>query len=92
MTPLLSQGPALSWLIFGVLALIILRRPLVWLLRLAGRSALGLGFLALWSRSGVLAGLALGVNPFNALMLGLLGGPGLGLLLLVQWMSRWGQV
>ena len=88
MTQLLTEGPLLSCLIFGGLALVILRRPLAWLIRLAGRSALGLGFLALWSRSGVLAGMALGVNPLNALILGLLGLPGLGLLLLVAGLAR----
>lgn len=87
MTQLLTQGPTLSYLIFGILALIILRRPLAWLLKLAGRSVLGLGFLALWSQSGILSSLALGVNPFNAVTLGLLGLPGLGLLLLWQWLG-----
>ena len=50
-------------------------------------SALGLGFLALWSQSGLAAGLALGVNAFNALTLGLLGLPGLGLLFLFRWVG-----
>ena len=87
MTQLLTQGPALSYLIFGILALIILRRPLAWVVKLAGRSALSLGFLALWAKSGLLSGLALGVNPFNAVTLGLLGLPGLGLLLLWRWLG-----
>ena len=38
----------------------------------------------LWSYSGLAAGLSLGVNLFNALALGLLGVPGLGLLLLLK--------
>ena len=33
------------------------------------------------------AGLALGVNAFNALTLGLLGLPGLGLLFLFRWVG-----
>lgn len=58
-----------------------LGRPLVWLVKLAlrtGGSLLGLGLL-----QGL--GLTLGVNWFNALALGLLGLPGLALLLLLQW-------
>ena len=55
-------GPWLTILFFSVLFLVIFRRPLGWLLKLLARSALGLGFLALWSQSGLAAGLALGVN------------------------------
>ena len=46
-----------------------------------------LGFLALWAvnvTAGV-TGIALGVNVFNALVIGVLGLPGFVLLLLVQW-------
>ena len=44
-------GPWLTILFFSVLFLVIFRRPLGWLLKLLARSALGLGFLALWSQS-----------------------------------------
>ena len=70
------NGPWLTVLIFAVLFLVIFRRPLAWLGKLLVRSALGLGFLALWSYSGLAAGLSLGVNAFNALTLGVLGVPG----------------
>lgn len=83
----LTEGPGLSLLLFGLLFLAVFHRPLRWLLRLLVRSAAGLGALALWSHSGLAAGLALGVNPFNALTLGLLGVPGLGLLLLLRWLG-----
>lgn len=78
------NGPWLTAVIFTVLFLVIFRRPLAWVLKLLARSALGLGFLALWAHSGLAAGLSLGVNLFNALALGLLGVPGLGLLLLLK--------
>lgn len=78
------NGPWLTVVIFTVLFLVIFRRPLAWVLKLLARSALGLGFLALWAHSGLAAGLSLGVNLFNALALGLLGVPGLGLLLLLK--------
>ena len=58
-------------------------------LRLAGRAAvntlLGLGALLLLNALSPLTGLSLGLNLFNALIVGVLGIPGLGLLLLVQW-------
>ena len=82
-----AVGPGLSILIAAVLILVIFRRPLLWLGKLLVRSLLGLGFLALWSQSGLAAGLALGVNAFNAVTLGLLGLPGLGLLLLFRWVG-----
>ena len=71
-----------------VTALCLLRRPLEGLLRLAGRTGVGLGFLALFAPVGRLVGAALGVNLFNALILGALGAPGFGLLLLFKWMLR----
>ena len=54
-------------------------------LRVVFNSALGL--LALWilERTAPVTGLTLGVNWFNALTVGVLGLPGLGLLLLVKW-------
>ncbi|MGM9579412.1 MAG: pro-sigmaK processing inhibitor BofA family protein [Evtepia sp.] len=82
-----ADGPGLSILIALVLILVIFRRPLLWLGKLLARSLLGLGFLVLWSQSGLAAGLALGVNAFNAVTLGLLGLPGLGLLLLFRWVG-----
>lgn len=62
-------------------ALVLLRRPLAALVRLGVRWAGGLAALAVLQP----LGLSLGVNPINALVLGVLGVPGLGLLLLVQW-------
>ena len=53
------------------------------LLRLLGRSALALGFLAVLGRSGVLPGFIPGANFLNALGLGVLGAPGFALLLLL---------
>ena len=66
-------------------ALLVLLRPLLALLRLALRSSLGLALLALLSPIGPLVGVRLGVNLVNALVLGLLGAPGFGLLLMLQW-------
>ena len=75
--PLVLMGGAVVFLFF--------RKPILWCLKLALRSLLGLGFLFLWS--GVAGGLALGVNAVNALVLGLLGVTGLGLLFLFKWLG-----
>ena len=63
----------------------LLRRPLKLALRVVLNSARGL--LALWllDSTAPVTGLTLGVNWFNALTVGVLGVPGLGLLLLVKW-------
>lgn len=68
-----------------LLLLVLLRRPMAALVRLVLRT--GLGLLGLWAFNGVgsLIGVRLGFNLFNGLVLGLLGAPGLGLLLLWGW-------
>lgn len=66
-------------------ALVLLRRPLGLLLRLTARTALGLGALFALSQAGGLVGFALGVNLVNALVIGVLGIPGFGLLLMLNW-------
>ena len=63
----------------------LLRRPLKLALRVVLNSALGLGVLWLLNSTAPVTGLTLGVNWFNALTVGVLGVPGLGLLLLVKW-------
>ncbi len=88
MTPLPGY---MAWCLAGLLlcaALLVLRRPAARLLRLALRSSVGLAILALFSQVGHLIGVSLGVNLVNALVLGLLGIPGFGLLLLLQWVLR----
>ena len=89
-----AQLTALApWLSAGFVvlaALIALRRPLRRLFRLALRWLGGLAALSLLSPMGAYIGVTLGVNPVNALVLGTLGIPGVGLLLLLQWMFRAG--
>ena len=46
---------------------------------------LGLASLVALDAASGLTGLSLGINLFNALVVGILGVPGLGLLLLLQW-------
>ena len=72
--------------LFFLLALLrIFRSPLRLALKVLGNTLLG--FLALWGlnlTTGV-TGIALGLNLWNALVIGVLGLPGLILLLLTQW-------
>ena len=84
-------APDVPWLAVALLALSILallHRPIGRLLRLAARSAVGLAVLALFSQVGQFIGVSLGVNLVNALILGVLGVPGFGLLLMLQWVLR----
>ena len=83
-----SALPWLTGLLLILTALFILRRPLGRLWRLGMRSAGDLAALALFSRIGQLLGISLGVNWLNALVLGLLGVPGFGLLLMLQWVLQ----
>ena len=68
-------------LLLGVLRLA--RSPLKLVFRVAGNAALGFG--ALWLLGRLAPGLQLGLNLFNGLLIGVLGLPGFGLLLLLQW-------
>lgn len=81
----------LPWLLGGlmlVLALAALQRPFRGLMRLLGRTGVGLAALWLFGKIGALIGVTLGVNLFNALVLGVLGVPGFGLLLMLSWALR----
>ena len=72
------------WLLIPVV-LILLRRPLRALLRLLGRMLVGLAGLFAFGQIGSLIGVTLGVNLVNALVVALLGVPGFGLLLMLNW-------
>ena len=86
MTGTFSPWGALILLLLAALALF--HRPLGHLFRLAVRSSVGLAVLALFSSVSHLIGVNLGVNLVNARILGVLGAPGFGLLLLLQWVLR----
>ncbi len=78
----------MDWMIWAAAALLLallLHRALFSLLRLLGRTAVGLAGLLAFSLVGPALGVNLGVNLLNALVLGLLGLPGFGLLLLLNW-------
>ena len=71
---------------FGTMACLrLLSKPFKMVLRLVGNSALGFGALWILRQSAAITGLSLGLNLFNTLVIGVLGLPGLGLLVLLQW-------
>lgn len=74
-------------LLAGVLLLVRFRRLLPALIRFLARSACGYLFLSLFSTIAPSFGLILGANPFNSAVLGLLGLPGFGLLLMLRYMT-----
>ena len=73
-------------LFLAVACATLLRKPLKMVLRVALNSALGFGALWLLNLTGGVTGIALGLNIFNSLTVGILGVPGLFLLLLLlKW-------
>lgn len=74
--------------LIALLGLLVFRRALGRLFQLGLRTAVGALVLALLAPLSGWTGLSLGVNLFNALVLGVLGVPGFGLLLLLQWAVR----
>ena len=81
-----TTAPWLAGAALVLILLVLLRRPLARLWRLALRSTAGLAVLAALSQIGPPMGITLGVNWVNALVLGMLGVPGFALLLMMQWL------
>ena len=79
---------ALPWVLTGLILLagiLVLKGPICRLGGLALRTGASLAALFLLQQVGGLAGINLGVNLFNALIMGVLGLPGFGLLLMLNW-------
>lgn len=83
-----AAAPWLAGVSLVLIAAVVLHRPLGRLWRLFLRSAGGLAALAVFNPLGSLLGVTLGVNWINALVLGALGVPGFGLLLMLQWLLQ----
>ena len=75
----------LTLLFLVVVCLRLFAAPLKLALKVAFNSALGFGAVWLLNLTTSVTGLSLGLNWFNAVIIGILGLPGFGLLLLVQW-------
>ena len=70
--------------LFAVFALLAVLRLFAAPLKLAVNTLLGFALLGILSALGVLAKLSLGLNLFNALVIAVLGVPGLALLILLR--------
>lgn len=68
------------------LALRILRKPMGWLLKLLLHACLGYVFLFIFNFVGAWVDIHLGLNWVNAAVIGVLGVPGVVLLLLIQYL------
>lgn len=75
----------LTLLFLVVVCLRLFAAPLKLALKVAFNSALGFGAMWLLNLTTSVTGLSLGLSWFNAIVIGILGVPGFGLLLLVQW-------
>lgn len=84
-----DQFPMVAWWSVGLgvafLLLVLLRKPLGGAVRLLVRTGLGTAALAVLNPLSGLLGVGLGVNLLNGAVLGLLGVPGFGLLLMLNW-------
>ncbi len=77
--------PGLAVLLILAVLPVLRAAPLRQITRAGANSLLGLGALLLVNLTAPLTGVSLGFNLFHALVTLVLGVPGLGLLLLVQW-------
>lgn len=75
----------LTLLFLVVVCLRLFAAPLKLALKVAFNSALGFGAVWLLNLTTSVTGLSLGLSWFNAIVIGILGVPGFGLLLLVHW-------
>lgn len=69
-----------------IAALRIFRAPLKLALKVLLNTVLGFGALIVCDLAATYTGIYLGVNLLNSLVIGVLGVPGFGLLLMVRWM------
>ena len=84
----LTEKVAIGILILFVVGAVLrlFKTPLKLAMQVLLNTLLGFGALFLLNLPEAVTGISLGVNLLNALVIGILGVPGLGLLLLVQWL------
>ena len=85
MSVLEQSAMALLAILAVVAVLRIVAAPAKLVLRLSVNTALGFGALWLLQRTAAVTGFPLGLSLFNAVTVGVLGLPGLGLLLALHW-------
>ncbi len=84
----LTEKVAIAILLLFVVGAVLrlFKTPLKLAMQVLLNTLLGFGALFLLNLTQAVTGISLGVNLLNALVIGILGVPGLGLLLLVQWL------
>ena len=84
----LTEKVAIAILLLFVVGAVLrlFKTPLKLAMQVLLNTLLGFGALFLLNPTQAVTGISLGVNLLNALVIGILGVPGLGLLLLVQWL------
>ena len=88
MTMLADYMPFVLAALMVLIGALALGRALKHVVRLAFRTGAGLAALALLCQASGVLGIHLGVNLFNAAVLGLFGIPGFGLLMMLSWALR----
>ena len=69
-----------------ILVIKIFTKPIKWILKLLINTVIGFVALIVINAVGSLIGVSIGINWINALVVGILGMPGVGLLLVLQWL------
>ena len=83
---IICAGAAIAGIILLIIIVRVFITPLRFILKLFFNTALGFAGLIALDLFGAYIGIALGVNLINALTVGILGLPGLALLLLLKWL------
>lgn len=78
---------AIAIAVLVVLAIYIFTKPLRFLIKVAINTAVGFAALLLINRFGADFGIALDVSWFNAVVTGILGLPGVAVLIVLRWMG-----
>ena len=87
---LTGLDPVVAAIAIGVLiilAVIIFTKPLRFVIKVAINTAVGFAALILINQFGAQFGIALDVNWFNAVVTGVLGLPGVAVLIALRWMG-----
>ena len=83
---IIYAGAAIAGIILLIAVVRVFIAPIRMLLKLVFNTALGFAGLIALDLFGAYIGIALGVNLINAAVVGVLGLPGLALLLLLKWL------
>ena len=87
MDALQSTGTVIIIAVLVIILFFILKTPVKIILKLLLNTVIGFGALFLINYLGGMIGISIAVNWLNAVIVGVLGVPGVALILLLQWLS-----